>query len=508
MKTVQGLVNTQGAIPALMTDSTTIGSLNLQANILNSCFTTVANCAPILKASGNAQDIFLAVLNWNLNATQVSWSQLATNYNDSNYTPTASLSNATPLIYTFKSSASTPAQLIQPRSMVMDSTCDVWVGSDVKNNGYVTELNPNMQQTVGVATGTLGGSQSFNQPNQLALGDKGYIWIAEAAPSSGANSPLDMLKPATNGVTMTTSSGIVLSLASAPTLGGVVSLDSYGTTGSAGYHLTMHPTSGFFNPNISLSGPGLVATDPSGGIYTVTYPAGTTSTSTNTTLTVAQYTYTPPASSSSQGQLTAGPSYRFTANGIPTAVAVDAKQNLRMITSDGVEHRISFASTPLQDITLTDATTNAPMIFKGVQGMSMDALGNVWIAEHDADQISELAVNMTGSVSIERRIYPLPTGAAPVSVLVDPWGDVWAANNGNNTVSFLAGIAAPTGTCTPTASSTPTGSNTVAQPPSTDVNWNPTIQTIQTSMPAPTTDSYSNYVNSYYYYWGWNFILG
>jgi DNA-binding beta-propeller fold protein YncE len=82
------------------------------------------------------------------------------------------------------------------------------------------------------------------------------------------------------------------------------------------------------------------------------------------------------------------------------------------------------------------------------QGIAVDGVGNVWIANYRGPSISELAG--AGSGSTAGTVLSPTAGWAPdanlleaFALAIDASGNVWVTSFGSNTITEYVGVAAP-----------------------------------------------------------------
>jgi len=147
--------------------------------------------------------------------------------------------------------------------------------------------------------------------------------------------------------------------------------------------------------------------------------------------------------------------------------AIDANGNL-WGTNGYLEYVVAAGTSSVSAPTVTAFASTAGSGLGGLSnaaGVAIDGLGNVWVANNvsaTAGGVSEFAPTLNGSVPTLSPLSPTGTSVSPVygfgssygwgkptQPRIDGSGNVWMENNGNSSIFYLVGIAAPV--VTPTA---------------------------------------------------------
>ncbi len=513
LKAFQGMVTSSGAMNSQLTSgssasATTIELLTAGADSLASCYQATAAASPCLaleQYSNNSSDMFLAALQWVIDPMQVQWAQIFANLNNNaaaqlfdlaSY-PVSALDQAnqipTLLQTVFQGSSSSSSQLIQPQGLAVDGNCDVWVGSNA-SSGFLTAIQPSATGSVLTPTTVSGGQlPSLPQPQFLANDDQGNVYVGDNSgvlqfTVNSSSSTLSGVQAtiATGGPFMPPSgnsnaSPFITSLFFDSALlnsatGGmpvlVTEANPSNTPGGGGVCPDVMTYSS--NPCDVVNQPGPAVADQAGNIFVVD--------AANQDL--LQYTATQAFGSNTPALVcklstASGPNYSLSGHQI-NGVAVDANDNSWVAISNNLA-----TQSPGWLVLFKSSQGNAScsaVVFPltgaaNPSALTTDAKGNLWYTDSSSGTLNEIPVSniSNSSAGFTPQIYDWSTGAnsTPISVMVDPSGNVWTANNGNNTVSVFFGIASPTGSCNP-----PSQTLQTLQAPTTEsisTTWNPTI---------------------------------
>ena len=449
--------------PALLSaaNAATVETLTLKADVLASCVQSSGasggNCSTIKADSGGTADVFLGVVNWATSFTTVNWSALyalaqANPVFDQSSYPISALASGLPQIpyVNITAPSSSPNALQSPQGIVFDQQCNAWVGSSLSANGYLSKISvgsPGFAATAATAA----------DANFLVPDGNGGFFYASAANGSVADFSAGSIAAGN----LIAPSGQLGGTFTAPLTG--MATDPSLTTSSASVAWVAEQggvcqgTTGYAvnQPCYAVSNPGPVAVDASGNLFVGSatsavvwlIPKGTA-----------------PGYPSVGGITGNQPTISCSVGGVPSQMAVDSSGNVWVLSESG---------NTLSEIGAVGAGASSCSVIKGWKGfqspdaLAIDGGGNVWVANSASGGIDEIPAsnNYYGSALM----FTNATISAPSSLAVDPLGDLWVANIGNNSVTVLFGVAAPTGACTPPSL------GQVWKAPTSDANWNPPI---------------------------------
>ncbi len=303
----------------------------------------------------------------------------------------------------------TNARFNHPRSVAVDGSGNVYVADTtnsvirkISTGGAVTTLAGTVG-TAGGADGT-GSAAQFNAPFDVAVDSSGNVYVADTR-----NNTIRKVTPA----------GVVTTVAGVAGIAG-----SADGTGSAA----------------RFNGPTAVAVDSSGNLY-----VSDTVNDTIRKISSGGVVTTLAGAAGLGGVLDAtGTAARFYG---PTGVAVDSSGNVytadpgayvvRKITSAGV---VTTLAGNLGIAGSNDGTSSAT--FRGPQGLDVDSAGNVYVCDEGNQTIRKITsagavTTLAGTVGITGAVDGTGTAAkfnVPSGLAVDSSGNVYVADNTNNTI--------------------------------------------------------------------------
>jgi streptogramin lyase len=173
----------------------------------------------------------------------------------------------------------------------------------------------------------------------------------------------------------------------------------------------------------TISGPSGIALDSSGNVYVANSGNGNVVKLTNST-----------------GAAAVGSPLTDVALQGTTAVAVDGSGNAWATGSTtgsaiaGAVSQFSSSGTPASDSPLTNGGLALPV------GVAISGT-NAWVTNGGTSgSLSQLQLSQTAPLSPAAGLGSL---SSPAGVAIDPSGDIWTANSGDNTVSVFIGLTSP-----------------------------------------------------------------
>jgi len=138
-----------------------------------------------------------------------------------------------------------------------------------------------------------------------------------------------------------------------------------------------------------------------------------------------------PSLSSAPKDLTIAINYTGGGLNAPTAIAADQQGNV-WVTNSG-----SDAVTWLDHLGNSKLGTTGTLLGGVPQGIAVDLNGNAWVtaSNNEMYELNSSNGNLTGS--------PLTGFNEPTGIAIDPAGEIWVLNGGNNTVSAVNSSGAP-----------------------------------------------------------------
>ena len=405
-----------GALPA--NASAPVAEIYALANILAGCINsngTGASCTGLFSATtptaaAAPTNTIAAMLNINANpgnnvATLLNLIQTQAPFQPSLNTPP----NDWTVALNF-----TGGGLAAPTGIALDAAGDIWVANAAGLS--VTGLS----STGTLLTGASGysGSNNILGAQTIAVDNTGNLWLADTMLSSV--------------VELTVSAGLIQSNASF-TAGGIsgptgIAIDSQNNiwiANFAGASITELNSSGVplgsspLTANGALQGPIGIAIDSAGNAWVTDNEASD----------IVEF-------ANNQSLLTTTP-YTDSAMLAPQGIALDSSKNA-WITDTGINavSLLSSSGNPL----LTPPATGGGLAMPAA--VAVDSSGTVWVANtQTAGSISEMVYANSTPLSPATGFGTLNQ---PSGIAIDPSGSVWTANAGDNSLSELIGIAAPT----------------------------------------------------------------
>jgi streptogramin lyase len=303
--------------------------------------------------------------------------------------------------------------LASPAGIAVDAAGDIWVANAAGNS--ITELS----STGALLTGSAGytGSNNILGAQSIALDRTGNVWLADTLLSSV--------------VKLTVTAGAIQSSASftaggiqGPTSLAIDSQNNVWVANFAGASVTELNSAGTavggspLTAGGTLKAPFDIAIDSAGDAWV----------SDNLASVVAEF--------SNSQTLLSGTGYTDGTILAPEGVALDASS--RAWIADNGTNAASY---------LVASAGSAPTPFTGgglamPAAVAVDGNGTIWIANSQtAGSISEIVYGQSTPLSPAAGLAVLN---APSAIAVDLSGNVWTANAGDNSVSEIIGIAAPT----------------------------------------------------------------
>jgi len=391
----------QGSAPGASAPASAVipvSKINALANMLATCVNSggTTACQPLFTAATPAEGSAPAnTLDAALNIARNPAVNLATPFNNSSPVFSPALTAAPPdwtLAVTYSGGG-----MDYPTAVAVDASGNVWTSSEGWTNapsGSVSEfsstgqpLSPTNYVTVSgfsVPTGFTDGSlwENFG----LAIDVAGNIWVTNEQ-NSGVNN--------NNGsVSELNSSGQIVSAAGGFYQGGV-----------------------FF--------PMAVATDTDGSVWTANQGDSTVSKLSSSG-----------AALSASGGWGAGEGVAG-----PVAVAIDASHNAWVANVEADTGSVSVVSRDGSKISTIDCGgSDTIALATDSVGVSTDASkGHLWASNYTSSSVSELLLNSDGTVTVASTGYTGGGLSYPHGIAVDGAGNVWVANHGGNTITELQG---------------------------------------------------------------------
>jgi hypothetical protein len=420
-KTANLLVNSAtGAAPgsSLPANATApVSELNTLADILSGCVNstgTDGTCSALFAAATPAggatpTDIVGVVLNIAASPASMASALFSRMPSFPSFQPTLS---SAPKDWTVALNF-TGGGLASPAGVAVDAAGDVWVANAAGNG--ITELS----STGVLLTGTSGytGSNNILGSQGLAIDRSGNVWVADTLLSSVVE--LTVTGGAIQSSTSFTAGGI-----HGPTSLAIDSQNNVWVTNFAGHSVTELNSSGAalgaspLTAGATLQAPFGVAIDSAGDVWV----------SDNQAAVVAEF--------ANNQSLLSGTGYTDGTMLAPEGVALDASTRA-WIADDGSNAASYFVA--------TTGTMPAPFTGGGLSmpaAVAVDGSGTVWIVNSQtAGSVTKIAYGLPAPLSPAAGLAILNT---PSGIAVDASGSVWTANAGDNSVSEIVGVAAPT----------------------------------------------------------------
>ena len=396
-----------------------VSELNTLAGIVSACVNstgTDGTCAALftttMSGGSSPSDIVAALLNVVANPGAQAGALLALLPANAPFQPTLSMA---PSDWTVALNF-TGGGLSSPAGIALDANGNAWIANASGNS--VTELN-NAGAFLTGATGYTG-SNNILGAQGIAVDKAGNVWVADTLLSSV--------------VELTISSGSVQSSTSyapagisGPTSLAIDSQDNVWVSNFAGGSVSELSSlgavlgSGALTVGGSLQAPLGIAVDRSGNIWVTDNSAGD----------VVEF--------GNNQALLSGAGYTDGAMVGPAGLALDA--NGRAWVADNGSNAASLfgpAGSSLLTTPITGGGLSMPV------AMAVDGSGTVWVANgQTAGGISELSFGQSAPLSPAGGLAALNS---PAAIAIDASGSVWTANSGDDSVSKIVGIAAPTST--------------------------------------------------------------
>lgn len=403
------------------------GKLYALANSIASCVNSDggAGCTPLFAAatpSGGTAP--LNTLAATLNVVRNPGNNVAAVFNTASaFAPFPALLSVAPNDWTISMTVR-GGGLVQPNAVAVDASGIVWAAG---LNSVVSEFTPQ-----GAALSAAGfGAGLLSNTYDLAIDIHGDVWVTVGQqPRHGATA-------------------------------GSVAKFSGSSSGSPGALI------GNFYES-SLNYPYAIAADTNGNMQIANYAS----------------TYGPASVYSNSGSLLLG-NFALLGSDFPVRIATDTSHGMWLVNSSDVT---------VSHIDASGQLLARPMCCNSPEGLALDALGNVWVANYGDNSVSEVSAAGTTTLADVQGggvYYPVSVaidgaqnvwlanylgasishiagnggtaqpGAAlspatglgldaalqmPTAVAIDPTGDVWVSNYGNDDLVMFFGLAAPTKT--------------------------------------------------------------
>ena len=303
--------------------------------------------------------------------------------------------------------------LASPAGLALDGSGNIWVANASGNS--VTELS----STGALVTGAAGytGSNNILGAQAIALDRTGNVWIADTLLSS-------VVKLTVTAGTIQSSASFTAGGIQGPTSLAIDSQNNVWISNFAGASVTELNSSGNavgsspLTASGTLEAPFGIAIDSAGNAWV----------SDNQSSVVAEF--------SNNQTLLSGAGYTDSAILAPEGVALDAAS--RAWIADSGTNAASY---------LVSTAGSEPTPFTGgglavPAAVAVDGNGTIWIANSQtAGSITKIVYGQSAPLSPAAGLAVLNI---PSAIAVDPSGNVWTANTGDNSVSEIVGIAAPT----------------------------------------------------------------
>jgi streptogramin lyase len=303
--------------------------------------------------------------------------------------------------------------LASPAGLAVDAAGDIWVANAAGNS--ITELSSTGTPLTGASGYT--GSHNILGPQGIAVDRSGNVWVADTLLSSVVE--LNLSAGTIQSSTSFTAGGI-----QAPTALAIDSQNNIWVSNFGGASVTELSSAGVALGNSPLTAGGTlqapygIAVDTSGNVWV----------SDNQASLVAEF--------ANNQSLLSGSGYTDGDILAPEGVALDASS--RAWIADNGSNAASY---------LQAAAATAPTPFTGgglamPAAVAVDGNGTIWIANNQASgSITKIAYGTAAPLSPSTGLATLN---APAAIAVDPSGNIWTANAGDNSVTEIIGIAAPT----------------------------------------------------------------
>jgi len=392
--------------PSASLSSATVPSTEIYtlANIMASCINSTGISSPAcsaLNSATGATDTIGMMLYFAKNPASSTltalWSQ------GSGTGPFQSGLSAQPNDWTIAIKYSAGGNFLAPYGIAFDAAGDAWVTNTAGSS--VIKLSPG-----GVAGTTLTGP--LVGPKGVAIDRSGNVWVAN--PTAGT--VVKFAGGAGTGTAYTVGTGpVALAIDSAGTAWVANQLSNSISSVTSGGTVTSYST------GLNLNGPTGVALDTSGNVYIANNGGGNVVKLTNAG---AAATGSPFTDNALQGTFAVGldSSNNVYAGGSITGTIEQAA--VSQFTSAGVAASYSPVSG-------TSATGN-------YSGLAVAGTNQIF-ATNSTTSGSLLSLTLASSPTA----YQLGSLNTPVGVAIDPSGDVWTANSGDNTVSEFIGLTTP-----------------------------------------------------------------
>jgi streptogramin lyase len=394
--------------------------INTLGNIIAACVNTAGStsgpCATLFGATGGSDTVAAALAF----AKSPGSAALTALYTLSASAPPLQQSNsAAPNDWTIAIKYAASGTLSSPTGIAIDAAGNAWVTNGSGNASYgLVKLTSTGNLVNNYSGGGLIGAKG------LAIDKSGNIWVANAPTNSVIEfNSAGVVQSGTNGFT---GGGLNGPSALAIDSGGnvwVANLNGSSVTelNSSGSPTSANGSTGFTASN-SISLPSGIAIDSTGNVW------------------IANYGNSNVVKLTNSGTVASGSPFSDQALQGPSAIAVDTGGNAWV---PGAVTGASVAGAVSEFSNAGVAVSASPFTGGGLLYASAVAISGTtaWVVnKRTGSGLTEIVSGQTAPSSPSAGFGSL---SSPSAVAVDPSGDVWTANSGDNTVSEFIGITAP-----------------------------------------------------------------